>query len=100
MAPRTITAEQLAEDGWLVKGTRDPQEALRAIQASPEYIETYGKISDAERASWAQEMLSRARPGHYRKTHCLESSFGFGFGWKYEIHLSAPGRGAFPGIMF
>lgn len=119
-----LHVDQLAEDGWLVRGTQDPHEALQAIVEDhdgeldvqmpwiPDLVAYDGEFEPNERlqsqraanigyaADWCHTMLQRHRVGTYRKVHCLPGSAGELEGWACEIHSSRPGRGAFSAVEF
>ena len=52
-------------------------------------------------ADWCHRMLATARPGYYRKTHCLPNSNGAWNGWTWQLsYANGPARGAFQGVYF
>jgi len=90
--------EQL-EDGWLVQGTADVEQALTALMLHVPFREW---MDDAEMSSEEAETRLRrsALPDTYRKLGPLPGSLAEFEGWSWALCPSKPGRGAFPGVTF
>lgn len=116
--PRTKHGVDLMNEGeWLVRGTPDPMHALRLIVdviedglwgVSPELDHNgdrvFGDLDPAavdSMADYLHCLLRRAQPGLYRKVHCLESSYGAGEGWGWQLgYAKERGPGVFEGVYF
>lgn len=112
MARDKYGVDFMSEGDFLVRGTLDPMEALRlAVEEDIDCV-IAGFYTTPEQedldpkdvqllAEELHERLQKARPGYYRKVHCLPGSDGDWEGWTWQLnYASGPGRGAFPGVYF
>lgn len=105
----------LSEGDVIVRGTTDPMQALEwavgelddcnggpdIYGVEPNDDEDPDPAAVAAMAAWCHTMLTSARPGYYRKVHCLENSYGAFEGWGWTLsYAKGPARGAFQGVYF
>ncbi|WP_326474816.1 hypothetical protein [Actinophytocola sp.] len=112
----------MSEGDILVRGTEDPMRALELLVAhldedyrgddmlagvapprpgiEPDDYELDPAAIQAM-ADWCHTLLANARPGWYRKIHCLPHSEGDWEGWSWQLgYANGPARGAFQGVYF
>jgi hypothetical protein len=115
MAKRTKTAVHfLIEDGFLVRGTQDPQAALALAVAEPQFEERYWaadavrydpdnptphrKHDVVELGDLLHGLLAGARPGLFRINPARPDDMD-GIRW-WLGRCDTPGRGVFQGVEF
>lgn len=124
MRPPKHAVDFLTEGEILVRGTKDPIEAIRIFfeigdldmiefldglfdneptlfdREANDWITPTPERIGRELGDWINHRLANAMPGHYRKVHCLPSSWASYEGWGWALHPANPGSGAFPAVEF